>query len=55
MGPVDTLPAVDDPRRRDPRRHGFPDGALGPHIQFTLRGVQDSGEGVAALCIGGSS
>ena len=50
--PGDTRPTAPGPQRHDARRHGFPDGALGPHLRLRERGVQDSGEGVAALCVG---
>ena len=46
------LPAANHPDRQDPRRHGFPGDALGPNVRFGLKGVQDSGQGVALLCVG---
>ena len=45
-------PAANHPDRQDPRRDGFPGDALGPNVRFRVRGVQDSGQGVALLCVG---
>ena len=51
--PDDTaLPGANHPDRQDPRIDGFPGDALGPNVSFRLRGVQDSGQGMALLCVG---
>ena len=46
------LPGANHPDRQDPRRHGFPGDPLGPNVRFRVRGVHDSGQGVALLCVG---